>query len=869
MSKISQMPLANQIVGDEVMELVQNGLNKRIPLSFILELGKSAYQVAVDNGFTGTESEWLISLQGHDGPQGPAGAQGQTGPQGPQGLQGMQGPVGPQGATGGVGLTGPVGPTGPQGPQGDTGLQGIQGLQGLAGPQGPIGPKGNTGDMGPVGQTGATGPQGPQGPIGNTGPTGLQGLQGPQGLTGPIGLTGATGSQGPQGIQGIKGDTGSTGPQGPIGNTGPKGDQGDTGLTGAQGPVGTQGLKGDTGIDGLTAYEIAQIHGYADTEVQWLASLVGATGQQGIQGPVGDTGPTGPAGPQGIPGAIAEKATLAETITAVDDLKYITAYAAAKLILDRSDGAIVINPSTLTVPLHTAIQTANDICRDAWGGRIVIKHGVWPLLGTFILDVGAGISFDGGESVFDCTNITNVSSAVITLASRAPATNTGIAKFDSTTRNFHQKRSVIERFAIIGPDRTGCLVNCFDVDSQLSSRSPRSTVRNVVSDGFNIGIRHRNRAYLVEFENGGSASANIGLSYEGGNDQGENTTFNSWTFGGNGVFLQVDTLPETGVSENVELQFHNCSIDHNYVNIKYISGYGRVRFGKGCHYEWNYAGSETPFDMSATASDRMLWIFDSPNILHTGATKIFPSLFSVGSNHDVRLNEPYLHSIGSSVGVQMTTTGGPSGVPTYASVLADVTGTGRFEIKGLSDLINTSLPAVPTMSPDNNWLADGSFAGPGIIDPWFYRDAASTIVLNTADGHVGSGCMQVPITSNVAAAKSARIIIPRRGDFVAAICFAKLVAGAGTASIGITPVLCHATPTLNTVPTVLKRGTGLSGNTTTLSSTGWTRMTQSGASPKLKLPKWANCIEINIDLYGVTGANGSYVLVDNVQVEQW
>lgn len=41
--------------------------------------GKSAYEVAVDNGFVGTEAQWLASLQG---PQGPAGADGQQGPAG-------------------------------------------------------------------------------------------------------------------------------------------------------------------------------------------------------------------------------------------------------------------------------------------------------------------------------------------------------------------------------------------------------------------------------------------------------------------------------------------------------------------------------------------------------------------------------------------------------------------------------------------------------------------------------------------------------------------------------------------------------------------------------------------------------------------
>lgn len=35
--------------------------------------GPSAYQVAIENGFEGTEQEWLDSLVGPEGPQGPAG----------------------------------------------------------------------------------------------------------------------------------------------------------------------------------------------------------------------------------------------------------------------------------------------------------------------------------------------------------------------------------------------------------------------------------------------------------------------------------------------------------------------------------------------------------------------------------------------------------------------------------------------------------------------------------------------------------------------------------------------------------------------------------------------------------------------------
>src|SRR5690606_8770057 len=38
--------------------------------------GASAYEVAVGNGYTGSESDWLASLVGPRGPQGPAGTGG-------------------------------------------------------------------------------------------------------------------------------------------------------------------------------------------------------------------------------------------------------------------------------------------------------------------------------------------------------------------------------------------------------------------------------------------------------------------------------------------------------------------------------------------------------------------------------------------------------------------------------------------------------------------------------------------------------------------------------------------------------------------------------------------------------------------------
>ena len=71
--------------------------------------GQSAYALAVQLGFTGSEAAWIASLKGAKGDKG------NTGAQGPRGATGPQGPQGPTGATG---ATGPRGPQGPQGPAG-------------------------------------------------------------------------------------------------------------------------------------------------------------------------------------------------------------------------------------------------------------------------------------------------------------------------------------------------------------------------------------------------------------------------------------------------------------------------------------------------------------------------------------------------------------------------------------------------------------------------------------------------------------------------------------------------------------------------------------------------------------------------------
>lgn len=90
------------------------------------------------------------------------------------------------------------------------------------------------------------------------------------GPAGAPGATGATGAQGPQGVAGLKGDPGATGA---TGATGPQG---------AQGPKGDTGNPGAAGSTGLSAYQIAQGQGFAGTQNQWLATLVGPQGPQGV-----------------------------------------------------------------------------------------------------------------------------------------------------------------------------------------------------------------------------------------------------------------------------------------------------------------------------------------------------------------------------------------------------------------------------------------------------------------------------------------------------------------------------------------------------------------------------------------------------------
>lgn len=101
--------------------------------------GKSAYQIAVDKGFKGSEDEWLASLQGEDGKDGQNGIDGKDGKNGISVQHRWQGTtltITSESGTSSAELKGEKGDKGDKGEKGDTGAQGAQGVQGVKGDKG-------------------------------------------------------------------------------------------------------------------------------------------------------------------------------------------------------------------------------------------------------------------------------------------------------------------------------------------------------------------------------------------------------------------------------------------------------------------------------------------------------------------------------------------------------------------------------------------------------------------------------------------------------------------------------------------------------------------------------------------------------------
>lgn len=287
--------------------------------------GRSAYEVAVANGFVGTEAAWLASLKG---------AKGDTGTQGIQGIQGVKGDKGEAGTglnnkgdwvaatyqpgdyvfaagtTADVSmwiLRGTVPFVSNTQPNADTahwiefeapaGQDGVDGTDGTDGRNVELNNDGTNIRWRLVGDTAwnnlisvaaITGPQGVKGDTGTAGTAGTNGVDGKTLLNGTVAPTGAVGANGDFYLNtttnlmyGPK--AAGAWPAG-FSIVGPKGDKGDTGNAGTPGTAGTNGntvltVSGapaaGVGVNGDYAYDPATFTIYGPkTGGAWAAGTV-------------------------------------------------------------------------------------------------------------------------------------------------------------------------------------------------------------------------------------------------------------------------------------------------------------------------------------------------------------------------------------------------------------------------------------------------------------------------------------------------------------------------------------------------------------------------------------------------------------------
>ena len=225
------------------------------------ERGYSAYEIAQQNGYTGTKEEWLASLKGQKGDQGNPGVRGVEGPRGLPGVNGLPGASAYEIAKA----------------KGFTGTD-VQWLESL---------KGQKGDAGVSKTT----------KVLNTNYSYDQSTLNTRSASGFTDTWSINGS-----VEGVAvGDTVFL----RVRNTTKNGDAlivatvlevtgnnlrlRSTGLLdkGEQGVPGTNGVSGRDGINGKSAYQIALDSGFTGSQAEWLESLKGQKGDRGERGESG------------------------------------------------------------------------------------------------------------------------------------------------------------------------------------------------------------------------------------------------------------------------------------------------------------------------------------------------------------------------------------------------------------------------------------------------------------------------------------------------------------------------------------------------------------------------------------------------------
>lgn len=189
--------------------------------------GKSAYEIALEEGFSGTKTEWINSLKGTNGIQGENGKSAYE-------IAVEKGFIGSK----------------------DDWLKSLKGIDGAQGASGRDGIDGKSAYEIAV----------EEGFCGNRNEW-LESLKGAEGANGKDGKSayqlavekGYSGSE-EEWLASLKG------------------------VDGIAGQDGKNGADGKDGVNGLSAYEVAVSQGYSGTAAEWLKSLKGATGQDGKDG---------------------------------------------------------------------------------------------------------------------------------------------------------------------------------------------------------------------------------------------------------------------------------------------------------------------------------------------------------------------------------------------------------------------------------------------------------------------------------------------------------------------------------------------------------------------------------------------------------
>ena len=260
--------------------------------------GLSAYQIAVQNGFEGTEEEWLASLKGEKGDTGDKGDKGDDGKDFVikghyDSLEALKEAV--QSPEAGDAYS-----IGTEIPYDIYVFDGVSNdwinfgsIKGEKGEQGDVGPQGEQGEPGPQGEIGPEGQSGPKGDPGEAATITVGNVT----TLDPDAQVTVTNSGTenaailnfgiPKGVKGDKGDTGEKGDTGAGLNI--------KGELDSESELPQEGVSGDAYLISGNLYVYVGENGNVEANPKW--SNVG-----NIQGPKGDVGPEGPKGDKGDPG---------------------------------------------------------------------------------------------------------------------------------------------------------------------------------------------------------------------------------------------------------------------------------------------------------------------------------------------------------------------------------------------------------------------------------------------------------------------------------------------------------------------------------------------------------------------------------------